>query len=186
MWNNEKFEKSKKFIYDNTISLRKNDQNLEISYEDRSISLLLSERFLSWTIDDTLKEIDFSTFKINKKAYAILITYINLIKKNINNLKTGVIAYLSYEYNTFDISIEQTDKEIKISNYLGSKKPIIIKKEENVETSFQGLNIILKGYDIQKIGILISRLTNLRRKSGFATKLDKRKFFDNYYRVNSL
>jgi len=69
-----------------------------------------------------------------------------------------------------------------VKNYLGSKKEYSIQRIPGVSIeSYDDVNLKLTGVSRESVGIMISRLTGLRRKSGFALKLDKRKFFDNYY-----
>jgi ribosomal protein L6P/L9E len=119
---------------------------------------------------------------LTREHWAILCTTRRRLENMRCDLENGVESRLVYSYNSFCISLDITSSSVRVSNYLGSKRDYTIERVPGVSiVKSDEVNLVLGGFSRQTVGVMISRLTGLRRKSGFALKLDKRKFFDNYY-----
>ena len=119
---------------------------------------------------------------LTREHWAILCTTRKRLENMKSDLENGVKSKLVYAYNSFCISLKISNSTVRVSNYLGSKRDYMIERIPGVEINVTDeVNLVLSGVSREAVGIMISRLTGLRRMSGFALKLDKRKFFDNYY-----
>ncbi len=155
---------------------------LTISDENKSLSLCFKNSYVR--LDLSPGKITIVPLALTKEHWAILNTTRVRIKNMISDFTNGVQTDINYEYNSFTISLSVEPDRLVVRNYLGSRADIVLKRVKGVEVTVRdSIHVTLKSLSRELNGLMTSRLTAVRRLSKFALKLDKRKFFDNYYVV---
>jgi len=110
-------------------------------------------------------------------------TMLGTIKAHINNMMSSVTDGVEYKlkivYSHFPMSVKVSGNELKISNFLGEKHDRGAKILENVNVKISGSDVIVTGYDLEKVGQTaanIEQATKIRRR-------DPRVFQDGIYIV---
>jgi ribosomal protein L6P/L9E len=193
MWNNKKISKKfvEKLLYlkiPENVALKVVDSveyrwtTLEFSLTDDSrvkIQVKYPTSYVSVTLENNLLKLD--PIRKDKKTWAILNSLRNNINQRFQDLKNSIEVKLKYEFNSFSITISKEPGVCVVKNYLGSKKDLRVKVSNNVEYSYNDGVMYLKSHDRNAIGVMKSRLKDLRRLSKFALNMDKRKFIDGFY-----
>ena len=116
-----------------------------------------------------------------KKASKRELKMIGTIKSHITNMMRGMKEEFEYklaiEFVHFPMTVEMNNGEIVIKNFLGEKKPRVMKVIENVNIEIGKKEIIVKSYDKEVAGQMAANLEKLTKVKG----KDIRKFQDGIY-----
>lgn len=100
---------------------------------------------------------------------------------HLQNMFVGVTEGFEYRlkavYKHFPISLELRGDELLIKNFFGEKEPRVAKIAKGVDVKINGDEIILKGADVEALGITSSRIEAATKVKG----RDLRKFSDGVY-----
>jgi ribosomal protein L6P/L9E len=156
------------------------DGMLTISDKDNRLTLCFKNSYVRLELGP--EGITLVPLALTKKHWAILNTTRVRINNMISDFVNGVSTDINYEYNSFCIVLVVGQKQITVKNYLGSRADIVLERVPGVQVIVRdAVHITLTSMSRELSGLMTSRLTAVRRLSKFALKLDKRKFFDNYY-----
>lgn len=115
----------------------------------------------------------------NKPTRAILMTSIAHIKNMILSAKYGWKYEMQVSYSHFPMTVEKTDKEILIKNFLGEKFPRRAKIAGKTNVAIKGQSIILSGINLEEVS---QTTANLEQKTKVRGR-DIRRFTDGIYLI---
>ncbi|MGC9079303.1 MAG: 50S ribosomal protein L6 [Nanopusillaceae archaeon] len=124
-------------------------------------------------------QVIFKAYFPSKKVLKDLYTMIAHLKNDIHGVVNGYRYKLKAVYIHYPIKLKLDKNKLVIENFMGGKNPIVIEIPEGVKASINENEIILEGYDLEKLGNLAGLIENsvrLRDK-------DLRKFQDGIYIV---
>ena len=130
-------------------------------------------------VDEKNRKISILSYFPTRRDKSIL----NSWRKHIYNMIVGVTKGFKYKlravYVHFPFKVEIRGSELVVDNFLGEKKPRVLRIPDGVSVKVNGNEITVESIDIEKAGNvagMIEQLTKVRRK-------DIRKFQDGIYIV---
>ena len=141
----------------------------------------VSRDFTNYKLKLELKNKDIIlTGKIESKpTRAILMTSIAHIKNMILSAKYGWKYEMQVSYSHFPMTVEKTDKEILIKNFLGEKFPRRAKIAGKTQVAIKGQSIILSGVNLEEVSQTTANLQQITKVRG----RDIRRFTDGIYLI---
>ena len=119
----------------------------------------------------------------NKIGTQFARTIASTFRAHIKNMLAGVKEPFVYKLKVtsvhFPMKVEQAGTNLKITNFLGSKKPIDVKMPSGLEVNVNGSDITLTSPDIEIAGMAATRLEQATRLSN----KDRRIFQDGIFIV---
>jgi len=149
--------------------------NLIISGEKGELTKMLKYPNVSFQIKDN--KIRIYTDKLSKNEKKIINTY----RAHANNLIKGVTEGFNYKlrvvYAKFPITLVMAGKVLTIKNFLGEKKPRVLKLYEDVNVKINGAEIEISGIDKERCGQQAASIEAMTR----INHLDRRVIQDGVY-----
>ncbi|MCS7142602.1 MAG: 50S ribosomal protein L6 [Aigarchaeota archaeon] len=106
---------------------------------------------------------------------------VNTIRSLLKNMCTGVVNGYVYKMKVvtshFPVTVKVSGRRISIENFIGEKVPRVVEVPEGVEVNVKGDEVIIKGIDKEKVGLVAGRIENATR----IKYRDPRKFLDGIY-----
>ena len=106
---------------------------------------------------------------------------INTFKAHINNMIKGVNEGFKYllrgVYAKFPMTIELKDNSLTLKNFLGEKKPRVLKVLDGVNVKVNGLEIEVSGIDKERCGEMAAQIEQMTK----INHLDRRVIQDGVY-----
>ncbi len=135
--------------------------------------------FLSPTVKVgvTGKEIVFSVPVMRKKEKMQLGTYVSHVKNMLAGVQKNYVYKLKICSGHFPMNVAFTNGELIIKNFIGEKKPRILKVPKNVSVVVAGEVITVECNDVEFAGLIAGRIEKLASRSGY----DKRVFQQGIY-----
>lgn len=155
-------------LKENKIILSKGDKKIEINLEWPRIILKKENNNLI-----------FRVYFATRRDLRVFYTIVSKTKNAVEGLKNGYRYKLRAVYTHFPFKISIKGNKFIVENFLGEKSTREIEVPKEIKVKIEGQDIIVEGYDLEKLGNfagLLESLTRIKEK-------DLRKFQDGIYIV---
>lgn len=122
--------------------------------------------FFDIKIEKSEEKIIVSSESERRKVKAMVGTIIAHLRNLLKGVTKGFTYKLKIVYSHFPISVKVEEDKILIQNFLGERVPRVAKRVEGVEVKVEGQEVIVSGIDLEKVGLMASRLEQACRIKG--------------------
>jgi len=168
-------KKEEKIEIPEGITVKVDNRTITVTGKKGTVSKLFKEPLVDFRVEGNSIIITKRDISKNEKRYS------NTIKAHIKNMFVGVSQGYVYKlkvcYSHFPINVSVAGTDFIVKNFLGEKKPRVLKLTPDVSVKINGQEIVVEGIDKELTGQTAANIERLT----FVKGRDRRIFQDGIY-----